>query len=109
MVALPSMLSLGLFYSLALHMHHSLGNWPTSIGERGFPPVLVTHANITVDFFVVLLLSSVFVVPTVMLVCAVTPRWRQLLPYLTLYVALFFGCWGLMQCAPEAFLNWWRD
>ena len=109
MAALPSMISLGLFYSLALHMRHALGNWPSSIGERGFPPLLVTHANVTADFFFILLLSSVFLAPAAMLVCAVTPRWRWSLPYFALYVALFFVCWGLMQLAPEAFLNWWRD
>ena len=107
--SLPSVLSLGLFYSLAAHMHRSLGSWPASIGERGFPPFLATHAGATVDYFVVLQLSSVFVVPAMIIVCLIVPRWRHWAPYLALYVALFFVCWGLMQLAPEPFLNWWRD
>src|SRR5262245_50988102 len=36
--ALPGILMLALFYSLVIHMHQSLGRWPTSIGENGFSP-----------------------------------------------------------------------
>src|ERR1051326_8008973 len=54
---LPALLMLALFYSLAIHMHQSLGAWPTSIGERGFPAPLVTHSAVTANLFVVLLLS----------------------------------------------------
>lgn len=100
---------LGLFYSLAFHMRRSLGGWPTSIGERGFPPLLLTHANITVDIFVVLLLSSFFLVPAAIVVCLIVQRWRRFVPYLASYAVLFFVCWGLMQFAPEPFLYWWRD
>jgi hypothetical protein len=49
--ALPSFLTFGLFYSLAVHMRQSLGAWLSSIGECGFPPLLVTHAAVTVNFF----------------------------------------------------------
>ncbi|PYX49616.1 MAG: hypothetical protein DMG76_36915, partial [Acidobacteria bacterium] len=48
--ALPGVVMLALFYSLAIHMHQSLGGWPTSIGERGFPLALVIHSAITVNF-----------------------------------------------------------
>jgi hypothetical protein len=37
----PSFIMLVLFYSLAVHMHRSLGEWPASIGERGFPAALI--------------------------------------------------------------------
>jgi len=107
--ALPGFVLLGLFYSLAIHMHRSLGGWPTSIGERGFPPSLVTHAGVTVDFFVALLLSSVFVVPVAIVLSLVVRRWRHFILYFALYTLLFFVCWGLMQFAPEPFLYWWRD
>jgi hypothetical protein len=107
--SLPSVMSLGLFYSLALHMHQTLGTWPASIGEAGFPQLLVIHANFSVYFFMVLVLSSVFIVPAMIAVCLATPRWRHSVPYFVLYVMLFFACWGVMQLAPEPFLNWWRD
>ena len=100
---------LGLFYSLAIHMHQSLGAWPTSIGERGFPPLLLTHATITATYFAVLLLLGIFVLPVAILVCLLVPRWKRFVPYFALYALLFVFCWGLMQLAPEQFLYWWRD
>ncbi len=106
---LPSLVMLVLFYSLAIHMRQSLGAWPTAIGERGFPPLLITHATITVDFFIAMLLSSISVFPVAIIVCLLVQRWRRCFPYLVLYVAMFFVCWGFMQFAPEPFLYWWRD
>jgi hypothetical protein len=107
--ALPSLIMLGLFYSLAFHMHRSLGGWPSGIGESGFPPSLTAHATVTVNFFVAVLLSSFLLVPVAIIVCFFIRRWRRFIPYLALYAALFFVCWGLMQFAPEPFLYWWRD
>ena len=43
---LPGLVALGLFYSLAIHMYESLGAWPVSIGEAGFPLSLIIHAAI---------------------------------------------------------------
>ncbi len=106
---LPSLVMLVLFYSLAIHMRQSLGAWPTAIGERGFPQLLITHATITVDFFIAMLLSSISVFPVAIIVCLLVQRWRRCFPYLVLYVAMFFVCWGFMQFAPEPFLYWWRD
>lgn len=107
--ALPPVMMLGLFYSLAIHMHQSLGAWPKSIGERGFPPLLVTHANFATSYFAALLLVSMFVLPVAILVCLLVPRWKRFVPYIALYALLFVVCWGLMQLAPEPFLYWWRD
>lgn len=107
--ALPNLVMLGLFYSLAFHMHRSLGGWPTSIGERGFPPLLVTHVNIAVDYFIVLLLLSLFVLPVAIVVCLLVERWKWVVRYLALHALLFAVCWALMQLAPEQFLYWWRD
>jgi hypothetical protein len=97
-----------LFYSLAVHMYRSLGAWP-SIGEEGFPRLLVVHADIAVNFFIILLLFTLFAVPVAIFVCAFVRRWRHLILYLGLYAALFFLGWGLMQLAPKPFLNWWWD
>jgi hypothetical protein len=107
--AAPSFMLLGLFYTLAVHMHRSLGRWPNSIGEAGFPPLLLTHAGVTVDFFTALLLSSTFIAPVVIIVCLAVDRWRRYAAYVGLYALLFFVCWGLMQLAPGPFLYWWRD
>jgi hypothetical protein len=107
--ALPSLLMLGLFYSLALHMRQSLGRWPAAIGESGFPPLLVIHANLTVLTFELLFLSSLYLVPPAMLVCLFEQRWQRFIPRLALYAALFFISWGCMQLAPGPFLDWWSD
>jgi hypothetical protein len=107
--ALPSFIMVGLFYSLAFHMHQSLGGWPISIGERGFPPLLLAHATITQNFFVVLLLFSLFVLPVAIVVCLLVERWKRLVRYLALYGLLFAVCWASMQLAPPQFLNWWWD
>jgi len=100
---------LALFYSLALHMHQSLGGWPTSIGERGFPPALVVHSAITVNFFIVLFLSF-FVLPIPILVCLFVERWRRFAIYFAVYAGAFLLCFALTQfAAPAQFLYWWRD
>ena len=107
--ALPGLLMLALFYSLALHMHQSLGGWPTSIGERGFPPALVVHCAITVNVFMVLFLS-LFVLPIPILVCLFVERWRRFVIYFAVYAGAFLLCFALTQfAAPAQFLYWWRD
>src|SRR5882724_12986488 len=107
--ALPGFIMLGLFYSLALHMYWSLGGWPTSMGERGFPAPLLVHVNVTVYFFIALILFGTFVLPVAILVCLLRGTWRRFIPYFALYALLFGICWAVMQLAPEPFLYWWRD
>ena len=107
--ALPGVVMLALFYSLALHMHQSLGGWPASIGERGFPPALVLHSAVTVSTFIVLLLS-LFVLPIPILICLFVERWRYFVVYLAVYAGVFLLCFALTQfAAPAQFLYWWRD
>ena len=107
--ALPGVAMLALFYSLAIHMYHALGGWPTSIGERGFPPALVIHSSVTVYAFVVLILSLV-VSPVPILACLLVERWRRFAVYFAVYAAAILLCFVLTQvAAPAQFLYWWRD
>jgi len=106
---LPGLAMLGLFYSLAVHMHQSLGGWPTSIGEHGFPSPLVTHAGIATGFFTVLLLASVFAWPIALVVCALVRRWRGGIFYLGVYALSCLVCFIAMLLAPSQFLYWWWD
>ena len=107
--ALPSILMLGLFYSLAIHMHSSLGAWPKSIGERGFPPALVAHCSLTVQVYIALS-ASLYVLPIAILVCALVPRWRRLLVYLFLCgIFSFFSLLLTSFAAPSGFITWWMD
>jgi hypothetical protein len=107
--ALPGTVMFGLFCSLALHMHRSLGGWPQGIGELGFSRTLAFHAAVATDYCVALVLISVFVLPLAAVFCAAVPRWRRFLPYLTVYFLVLVGCWGVAHLAPAAYLNWWRD
>ena len=107
--SLPSLIALALFYSLAIHMRLSLGAWPQSIGERGFPPALVTHSHVTWRCWEVLAFVSIFGLPAVTVVCALVPRWRRFAVYPALGTLAFLLAWGLMFLAPARFLNWWWD
>ena len=107
--ATPGVLAVALFYSLAIHMHRTLGGWPAGIGEAGFPPVLLIHATIATSYFWILLLVSFLTVPVGILVCLLVSRWRHLVPYLVVYALVFAGSIVLMQFAPEPYLYWWRD
>jgi NADH:ubiquinone oxidoreductase subunit 3 (subunit A) len=107
--ALPGLLALGLFYSLAIHMHRALGGWPSGIGEAGFPPALATHANVATSYFWITLLVSFFTLPVAILFCLLVSRWRHLVRYFALYAFVFMVSILLMQLAPEPFLYWWRD
>jgi hypothetical protein len=53
---LPGAVMFGLFCSLALHMHRSLGGWPQGIGELGFSRALAFHATVATDYCVALVL-----------------------------------------------------
>lgn len=106
---LPGLLFLGLFYSLAIHMHRSLGRWPSGIGERGFPSALLTHAAVATNYFWAFAWSTVFILPAAILVCVLVSRWRHLIPFFALYGFMFIVSIVLMQLAPEPFLYWWWD
>ncbi|HEV8713849.1 MAG TPA: hypothetical protein VGX03_13615 [Candidatus Binatia bacterium] len=100
---------LGLFYSLVIHMRQSLGAWPTSIGDRGFPATLITHGHVAWVYCAALLLVSMFVLPAGILVCLPVVRWRRFVPYFALCALLYLVCWGFMLLASSPFLNWWWD
>jgi hypothetical protein len=108
-VTAPALLVLALFYSLAIHMHQSLGGWPESIGERGFPPALVTHAFVASTCFSALLLTNLFLWPLAYLSCALVERTRLWLFYLGVYALASWIGFGLMMIAPARFLSWWWD
>lgn len=98
-----------LFYSLAFHMYRTLGRWPSSIGETGFPRPLVWHGRIAGFDFYISLLFCLFLAPAATAVCLAVPRWRYFALYFGIFIISCLACWGIMQLAPEAFLNWWRD
>lgn len=106
---LPAVLMLALFYSLAAHLHHYLGAWPPSIGDRDFPQALRTHEWIAESYFMVLLLFTVFVWPLAYALCAAIRRWRVCLYYLGVYAFSCLVCFGATWFAPSQLWNWWWD
>jgi len=107
--AIPSIIMLILFYSLAIHMRVSLGGWPQSIGEVGFPGPLVAHAHISCWYFSTLLLVSLVAWPVVIALLFALKRLRKYIPHASLFELVFFICFLLMLIAPARFLNWWWD
>ena len=105
MAALPSVLMLLLCYSLAIHMHQSLGDWPSSIGQRGFPPELVTHSDLAEKYFMLLLYLSALAWPVAVLACLVVRRWRRFVPYFAIHASSYIVAWGLLLLAPARFLQ----
>lgn len=97
-----------LFYSLVLHMHSSLGGWPASIGNEGFPPALNLHASLTFNAFYWFLLFTVFVWPILMLGGLLLRR-RLRLAQIVAFGLSFWACWPLILLAPSGFLYWWWD
>lgn len=109
LAALPSLIGLALYYSLAIHMRLSLGHWPTTIGERGFPARLVSHAYLEMYYFTALVWLGIFVLPVAVALCLLVPRLRRFLMFLTLSAACFVASCILRLFVPPAFLNWWID
>jgi hypothetical protein len=97
------------FYALAVHMYAALGGWPKQIGEFGFPRPLLVHAGITLDYFGIVLVTTILVCPVAILVCLLVQRWRPAVPYLIAHCGLFTAGMILMHIAPSEFINWWWD
>lgn len=106
---LPALLVLALFYSLAIHMHRSLGGWPDSIGMRGFPSGLVTHADVAVGSFGILLLACLTAWPVALLLSASIRPLRGAVFYLGAFAVSCLACFAAMALAPAPFLYWWWD
>jgi hypothetical protein len=105
----PSVIHLALFYSLAVHMHHSLGAWPTSIGEQGFSQSLLVHADIATKCFACLIAATVFLWPIAFLLSFFLRSCRKCAAYLGVYFLTCIVTIGFMLLASSRYLNRWRD
>ena len=103
----PYLLALILFYSLAIHMHLALDYWPQSITVDEFPPALLMHANIQGVYMTALFFFTVIVSPAFLLICLLLPRWRHLSVYCAVQGLGLMVFFGLMDFAPDGYLNWW--
>ena len=106
---LPGLILLVLFYSLAGHMFWSLGQWPESIGEDGFPRPLAIHASLSTGYFRLLYLLTVYASPGMLLFLLASKPWRKLSLCLVTHIITFGIAYAGMLPAPAQFLTWWWD
>jgi hypothetical protein len=109
LAALPTLLALGFFCSLIIHIRFIIGWRLSCIPLGAWPSSLDSHFYIASAFFVPLLYCTIFVVPVAILVCLLVSRWRYLALYLSVHFLLFVGFVLLTQLAPASFLQWWLD
>ncbi len=100
--------ALVLFFTLALHMHRSLGGWPETIGNRGFPEGLLQHESAAFTAFGILVVG-LLLSPVALLLCAAAPRLRSGLSPIATYAAASIAALLLTNLAPDPFLYWWWD
>jgi len=101
--------SLCLFYSLAIHMHSSLGGWPGNIGRSGLPGDVLRHEGFTSFAFGSLLIGCMFAWPIAFILCSVTEKMRPGLRYLGIYALASGVAFLAMEFAPAPYLEWWWD
>ncbi|MGI8904967.1 MAG: hypothetical protein ACR2IE_00555 [Candidatus Sumerlaeaceae bacterium] len=104
----PNLIAGALIVTLAAHMRISLGGWPQSIGEAGFPRLLLFHANVSMYYFLFLLFATIVMWPLAVIISTAVPG-RAPLPYLALYFIAYWSTWGILQLMPPGFLYWWWD
>ncbi len=105
----PSLILMFLIASLAVHMRLSLGGWPLQIGEEGFSPGLIFHAETTIYYFIFLLYLTLFLMPVAAVTCALISAWRGALNYLAISYVAYCCNWVLLLIMPDGFLYWWWD
>ena len=93
---LPYLMGLFLFYSLAIHMHHSFNGWPKRIGTQGFSSALLIHDQIVGAYIIYLVLFTIIIVPVMILICLLVPHLNHLDIYFTLHLMLLPIGYGLM-------------
>lgn len=84
-------------------MRLSLGHWPTEIGERGFSPELVLHAQVEKYYFTALIWFGMFVFPIALLLCSIVPRLTRFAVLLGVSGGFFLISCVLRLFAPAPF------
>ena len=100
---------LGLYYSMAMHMWITLGQWP-GIGENGFPLGLLIHARILQYYAEGWIIWSVFCLPLAIIFTVLARKRFQITKCLAFQLLAFAVVLSVMNhLVPAGFLNWWRD
>ena len=105
---LPGLINLAAFYSLALHMYLSLGDW-SGIGTEGFPDALYVHyALMSYPFFISFFFPLILFGPLWIIFYLIKP----ITPWLDKVAAFGVSCVVstiLNHLAPSGFLYWFWD
>jgi hypothetical protein len=104
--ALPTFWLL-LFYTFVAHVRLSLGRWP-EFGQQleGWSFAFFDQATRQVAGALV---SSLFILPLLLVACLFFRRWRHISVYAVAYGAAVGIAIGVMFLAPHSFLNWYID
>jgi hypothetical protein len=108
LTALPGLLLLVTFFSLAVHMHSRLGGWPDFYGTDGLPLELVTHSSVSEWVFSIVLLLALCM-PLVLALFAIVPQLRTGMIYPASCAATSWLCLFMTALAPAGFQRWWWD
>ena len=106
---IPGLLNLALFYSLAIHMHKSLGKFPEVIGDRGFPSDLKLHADWAGGYSGYLFFFTLFVWPLLLVLCAKVKTMACFFGQVAAVGISFWVSFALTFLAPSDFIYWWWD
>lgn len=108
----PGLVTLILFYTLAIHMYLSLGDWPGTIGTRGFSFELKSHADLALFCFG-LMWRGIFLLPYVVLLFLTlglfSRKYRAWLFYPAIFALPGVVCFLAIAIAPSGFSRWWWD
>ena len=77
LAAAPRVVIVALFYSLAIHLRWSLGKWPATIGDEGFPLALKNHATLAINYYLVLWGVSLIRWSAAFVVSLLNAPWRR--------------------------------
>jgi hypothetical protein len=106
---IPSFICIGLFWSLAIHMYHKLGDWPLGIGYEELDGSLLFHAEASFSYYWQLIVLSILVLPVPFVISASIRRLRRFLIYIGLHAAGVSIATLMMFLAPLGFQHWWWD
>jgi hypothetical protein len=104
-VALP-VLGVVLFYALALHVHFTLGRWP-SFDEK--LPALTLFCRKCLQDFAWILFFSLYSVPLLAVGSLRFHRWRHISVYAVAYAVFVALAAASVLLAPRPYMNWFFD
>lgn len=106
--ALPGLFALGVFFSLAVHVH--LIGWQLSSIPLGYwPPAIESHFSFANLCYILLHLSTVYIAPVALIVCLAVSAWRRFAIYIGVYMLVCITVLFLTSLAPASFVQWLTD